>query len=52
MKEGELNPKKEKTSNGYKVRYNYGDESLENCMMQVIKMVVTQSLQQGNNSII
>lgn len=52
MIERETKPKKEKLCNVYTVRYSYGAESLENCMLQVIKMIVTQSLQQKNNSII
>lgn len=52
MKERKMNLKNEKTSSGYTIRCNYGNESLENCMIKIIKMVVTQSLQQGNNPVI
>lgn len=52
MNERKLNLKNEKTSNGYTIRCNYGNESLENCMIKIVKMVITQSLQQGNNSVI
>ena len=52
MKERKMNLKNEKPSSGYTIRCNYGNESLENCMIKIIKMVVTQSLQQGNNPVI
>lgn len=52
MIERELNQKTESLSSGYTIRTSYGTETLENCMLQVINMVVTQSLQQENNSVV
>lgn len=52
MNEIKMKSKKEKTWNGYTIRCNYGNESLENCMIKIIKMVVTQSLQQENHLIV
>lgn len=52
MNEREMKSKTEKTVSGYTIRCNYGNESLENCMIKIIKMVVTQSLQQGNHSVV
>ncbi len=52
MNEQKIKSKSEKTSGGYTIRCNYGNESLENCMIKIIKMVVTQSLQQGNHSVV
>lgn len=31
--------------NGYKIERTYGNESMKNCMLQVIRMVIAQNMQ-------
>lgn len=39
------------TVNGYKIERNYGKESIKNCMLQVIRMVITQNIQDKQKTI-
>lgn len=41
-----------RTVNGYKIERSYGSESMKNCMLQIIRMVVAQNLQQGQKSVL
>ena len=40
------------TVNGYKLERNYGSESMKSCMLQIIRMVVEQNLQQEQKSVL
>lgn len=37
--------------NGYKIERNYGKEPIKNCMLQVIRMVITQNIQDKQKTI-
>ena len=41
----------DQTVNGYKIERNYGKESIKNCMLQVIRMVITQNIQDKRKTI-
>ena len=37
--------------NGYKIERNYGKEPIKNCMLQVIRMVITQNIQDKQKTV-
>lgn len=41
-----------RTVNGYKLERTYGSESMKNCMLQIIRMVVAQNLQQKRKTVL
>lgn len=41
----------DQTVNGYKIERNYGKESIKNCMLQVIRMVITQNIQDKQKTV-
>lgn len=41
-----------RTVNEYEIERNYGSESMKNCMLQIIRMVVAQNLQQKQNAVL